>query len=39
MYGDYMTLPPIEKRITHHSYYFIDLNRKVSKDEIKEMRL
>ena len=38
-YGDYMTLPPIEKRITHHSYYFIDLNRKVSKDEIKEMRL
>ena len=37
-YGDYMTFPPIEERITHHSYYFIDLNRKVSKDEIKKKK-
>ena len=20
MYGDYMTLPPIEKQVTHHAY-------------------
>ena len=21
LYGDYMELPPVEKRITHHDYY------------------
>ena len=27
MYGDYMKLPPIEKRCTHHDYISIDLNK------------
>lgn len=25
-FGDYMTLPPPEKRQNHHAYEFIDLN-------------
>lgn len=27
LYGDYMELPPIEKRVSHHKYLKIDLNR------------
>lgn len=27
MYGDYMQLPPVEKRVTHHDYIEMDLNR------------
>lgn len=26
MYGDYMQLPPIEKRISHHNHAYVDLN-------------
>lgn len=34
IYGDYMTLPPIEKRISHHSHYFVDLTTRYSLDQI-----
>ena len=27
LYGDYMTLPPKEKRISHHDYLLLDLNK------------
>lgn len=37
MYGDYMTPPPIEKRKSHHSHYFIDLSRRYSLEEIRKM--
>ena len=37
LYGDYMTPPPIEKRISEHSHYFIDLTRKYTLEEIREM--
>ena len=37
LYGDYMTPPPIEKRKSHHSHYFIDLTRKYTLEEIREM--
>lgn len=36
MYGDYMTLPPLNKRIMPHEHYFFNLERKMSIDEIKE---
>ena len=30
MYGDYMELPPVEKRVSHHNHAFYDLYRRVS---------
>lgn len=27
VYGDYMQLPPVEKRVTHHDYLYMDLNK------------
>ena len=38
LYGDYMQLPPEEKRISFHPHYFVDLNRRWTKDEIKEYK-
>jgi len=34
MYGDYMTPPPPEKRVTHHFIYYINLDRRLSLEEI-----
>ena len=31
MYGDYMQLPPVEKRISHHNHAFVDLYKRVEK--------
>jgi len=38
LYGDYMTLPPEDKRVSH-PHYFVDLNRRLSIDEIVGQRL
>ena len=27
IFGDYMTLPPVEKRVSHHSFIHIDLEK------------
>ena len=27
MYGDYMKLPPVEKRVSHHRHYFVDFGK------------
>lgn len=37
VYGDYMKLPPVEKRISHHSHFYINLDRKMSDKEINEL--
>ena len=37
LYGDYMTPPPVENRVSNHSHYFIDLTRKYTLEEIREM--
>ena len=34
LYGDYMKLPPVEKRVTHHHQYYINLSKRLSKKEI-----
>ena len=36
LYGDYMTPPPVEKRDDRHVIDFLDLNRRVSIEEVKE---
>ena len=38
LYGDYMTLPPIEKRVSHHFHYYIDLDKRLTIDEIKRIK-
>lgn len=35
IYGDYMQLPPEEKRVSHHGHYYLNLNHRLSLDEIK----
>lgn len=35
IYGDYMKLPPIELRVSHHYHYFIDLNRRWTMEELR----
>lgn len=37
-YGDYMTPPPVEKRVTQHFHYFIDLDKYVSLEEAKRIK-
>lgn len=38
VFGDYMKLPPVEKRISHHPHYFMDLERRWTIDEIKKYK-
>lgn len=37
LYGDYMQLPPEEKRQSHHSHYYFNLDRRVTIEEIREI--
>ena len=37
LYGDYMTPPPPEKQVSHHNHFFIDLNERISMDQIKRI--
>lgn len=34
VYGDYMKLPPEEKRVSNHGFRFIDLDRRLDKAEV-----
>lgn len=36
-YGDYMTPPPIEKQVSVHEQYFIDLEHRYNKNEVKQI--
>ena len=36
-YGDYMALPPEKDRMCPHPKVYIDLKRKISYEELKEM--
>lgn len=37
-YGDYMTPPPIVKQVSHHGFYFVDLGKRVPKEEIIKIK-
>jgi lipopolysaccharide cholinephosphotransferase len=39
MYGDYLTIPPIEKRKTHHSLFYYNLDRRITSEEMAKMQL
>ena len=39
VYGNYMAPPPINKRPCHHARYFVDFNRRLTIDEIREVKL
>lgn len=39
MYGDYMSPPPIEERVYYHPLFYFNLNRRISKAEIKQIQL
>lgn len=36
IYGDFMKLPPEDKQITHHYHYFLDMDRKLTMEEVKK---
>jgi len=38
LYGDYMTMPPVEKRKSHHHLCFLDLDRRFTIEEILEQK-
>lgn len=35
VYGDYMSFPPKEKRYAHHSRFYVNLDKRITKEEIK----
>lgn len=36
-YGNYMQLPPVEKRKSTHSHFYLDLDRGMTLDEVRKM--
>ena len=38
VYGDYMKFPPVEKRTSHHYHYYLNMDKGMSLEEIKESK-
>jgi lipopolysaccharide cholinephosphotransferase len=38
LYGDYMTLPPVEKRVSEHNHFFLSFDEALTIEEIKERK-
>lgn len=34
LYGDYMTLPPVGQRVSHHAHYYLNLDKGMTREEI-----
>lgn len=39
MFGDYMTLPPIDERGSHHALFYYNLDRRITIADIEQMRI
>ena len=39
MFGDYMTLPPIENQCSHHPLFYYYLDRRITKPEIQQIQM
>ena len=37
-FGDYMTPPPVEQQVTHHNRYYVNLERRITEEEMEEIR-
>ena len=37
IYHDYMQLPPVEKRVSHHYHYYLNLDRHLTIEQIKKL--
>lgn len=37
LYGNYLTLPPVEKQITHHDRLYVNLDKGMTLDEVKSL--
>lgn len=38
VYGDYLMFPPEDKRVSHHSRFYVNLERRISKNEIRDLQ-
>jgi lipopolysaccharide cholinephosphotransferase len=38
LYGDYMTLPPVEKRVSEHNHFYLNFDEGLTLEEIKERK-
>lgn len=36
VYGDYMKYPPIEKRVSHHYHYYLNMDNSMTLDEVRQ---
>lgn len=36
VYGDYMKFPPVEKRVSHHYHYYLNLDKGMTIDEVQK---
>ena len=39
MYGDYMSLPPAKEQKSHHALFYYNMDRRISKDEMKHLQI
>ena len=37
VYGDYMKYPPVEKRTSHHYHYYLNMEKGLCMDEVREV--
>lgn len=35
VYGDYMKFPPVEKRVSHHYHYYLNMDKGMTLDEVR----
>lgn len=38
LYGDYMTLPPVEQRVSNHFHYYLNFDERLSLDEVRRIK-
>lgn len=39
VYGDYMKFPPVEKRVSHHYHYYLNMDKHLEMEDIKSIMI